>query len=100
MEENDYYSMVVLIVAIVFCIYLVHRFFTKKHPPQKIVYRAKLLFFDEDVWYCRIDYGGYDGRGFVSLPEEGHFVGEEIDVEPEGKELLETFVLADSVNNP
>ena len=50
MEENNYYSMVVLIVAIVFCIYLVHRFFTKKHPPQKIVYRAKLLFFDEDVW--------------------------------------------------
>lgn len=91
-----YYSVVVLIVTIVVCIYLLHRFFARNYPPQKSVYRAKLLFFDEDVWYCHIYYGKYAGRGFVALPEEGHFAGEEVDVEPDGKEILETFVLADS----
>lgn len=38
----------------------------------------------------------YIGRGFVSLPQEGHFIGEEVEVEPEGDEFIENFIPVNS----
>jgi|GEM_PF-731947 hypothetical protein len=94
MENN--YLLAVLGLAIVAGAYLAYRLFAKKYPEKKEVYRAKLLYFDEDSWYCHIDYGTYIGRGFVSLPQEGHFIGEEVEVEPEGDEFIENFIPVNS----
>ena len=83
MENN--YLLAVLGLAIVAGAYLAYRLFAKKYPEKKEVYRAKLLYF-----------GTYIGRGFVSLPQEGHFIGEEVEVELEGDEFIENFIPVNS----
>ena len=93
--ENDY-LLAVLGLAIVAGAYLAYRLFAKKYLEKKEVYQAKLLYFDEDSWYCHIDYGTYIGRGFVSLPQKGHFIGEEVEVELEGHEFIENFIPVNS----
>lgn len=97
MENN--YLWIVLVVTIVIGFFLIYRFCAKKYH-KKQVYQAKLRYFDKDSWYCHINYGSYIGRGFVSLPQEGHFVGEEVEVEFKELDFVECFVPVNSGKQP
>lgn len=92
--ENNYLLAVLglaLLPALIWLIVCLRRNIRRKKR-----YIAKLLYFDEDSWYCHIDYGTYIGRGFVSLPQKGHFIGEEVEVELEGHEFIENFIPVNS----
>lgn len=89
MENN--YLIVIAIVAVIVAFYFVLK--ALRHPIkiQRETFKVRLLYFDKDAWLCHFETGTDVGRGFVYLPEEGHYVGEEVEVTYEGKEVLELF---------
>lgn len=89
MENN--YLIVIAIVAVIIVFWFVLK--ALRHPIkiQRETFKVRLLYYDKDAWLCHFENGAGVGRGFVYLPEEGHYVGEEVEVTYEGKEVLELF---------
>ena len=100
--ENNYLLVLLtaalIIGAVIWVVSILVKVFLQMKEENKTAIKAKLLYFDEDAWYCQTDDGKNVGRGFVCLPQEGHFVGEEVYVEISGNEVLEYFVPANSDN--
>lgn len=82
---------IIAMVAVIMAFWFVLR--VLKHPIkiERETFKVRLLYFDKDAWLCHFETGTDVGRGFVYLPEEGHYVGEEVEVTYEGKEVLELF---------
>ena len=84
-----------ILFAIVVIVIVAFWFFLKAfRTPIKVeneTFKVRLLYFDKDAWLCHFENGTDVGRGFVYLPEEGHYAGEEVEVTYEGKEVLELF---------
>ena len=84
-----------LILIAIVAVIVVFRFVLKalRHPIkiERETFKVRLLYFDKDAWLCHFENGTDVGRGFVYLPEEGHYAGEEVEVMLEGKEVLELF---------
>ena len=90
MEKN--YFILIAVATIIIASWLIGKaFFRKPIKIQRDVFKVRLLYFDKDAWLCHFETGTDVGRGFVYLPEEGHYVGEEVEVMLEGKEVLELF---------
>ncbi len=84
-----------ILFAIVVIVIVAFWFFLKAfRTPIKVeneTFKVRLLYFDKDAWLCHFENGTDVGRGFVYLPEKGHYAGEEVEVMLEGKEVLELF---------
>ena len=89
MENN--YLIVIAIVAVIGAFYFVLKAFKHSIKIERETFKVRLLYFDKDAWLCHFENGTDVGRGFVYLPEEGHYAGEEVEVTYEGKEVLELF---------
>lgn len=89
MENN--YLIVIAMVAVIVVFWFVLK--ALRHPIkfQRETFKVRLLYFDKDAWLCHFENSAGVGRGFVYLPEEGHCVGEEVEVMFDGKEVLELF---------
>lgn len=89
----DYHSLIPIaaIVIVFVAFWFVLKEFKAPVKIERKTFKVRLLYFDKDAWLCHFETGTDVGRGFVYLPEEGHYAGEEVEVTYEGKEVLELF---------